>query len=531
MIFHGWPCRRTLSGIRWPLLIALKGALVRITKKIAFSALATALVAGLMIAQPAKAATDLTIGTVLDIDKLDPHTSTNFETIRDLGLVYGSLVEVGSGNVIHPGLASSWVFSNGGKTLTLKLRSGVKFHDGTTFDAADVKASLERILNTATGAVARSNVSTIASIATPTPSQVVLTLSVPNVPILAALDGVNVAMVSADDIAAGKVGGTNKPNGTGPCKFVSWTAGQQVKLTANTSYWKGAPSIPNITIRVIPNEASILAALNAGTIQFAAITDPLIIKQVGKNLNVIKTPALQYYALQFNTKVAPLNDVNVRLAIQCAIDRNEFVTTALLGQGAISGPITSPAFKSDTSARPCPTVDLAKSKAYLAAAGKTSLSFKVLVTSNGWATSQAMAQNLKAQLAKANITMELDITDQATYVPRWLAADFVATLANNGGRIDPDTMYTRYFTSTGNLNKVATYSSATLDANFLLGKSSGLKSVRTKAYEGITKELEDNAVWVWLATPFEYRVASKNLRNFTLLATGSYLPLRDAKLG
>jgi peptide/nickel transport system substrate-binding protein len=142
-----------------------------------------------------------------------------------------------------------------------------------------------------------------------------------------------------------------------------------------------------------------------------------------------------------------------------------------------------------------------------------------------------MAQNLKAQLAKANITMELDIVEQATYVPRWLAADFATTLANNGGRIDPDTMYTRYFTSTGNLNKVATYSSPTLDANFIKGKTSGKIADRKSAYTAISKELEDNAVWVWLATPYEYRVATRKLRGFSALANGSLLQLRSATLG
>ena len=231
-------------------------------------------------------------------------------------------------------------------------------------------------------------------------------------------------------------------------------------------------------------------------------------------------------------KVAPFNDKNVRLAVQCAIDRDELIKTALLGEGKVTGPITSPAYRSDALARPCPKQDLAKAKEYLNAAGKASgVSFKALVTSTGWATSVAMAQNLKAQLAKANITMDLDIVEQGTYVPRWLAADYVATLANNGGRIDPDTMYTRYFTSTGNLNKVASYSSSTLDANFLKGKASGKVATRKEAYTAISKELEDNAIWVWLATPYEYRVSTKSLRNFIALANGSLLPLRSASLG
>ena len=491
-----------------------------------------AMLGGVLVTQPAKAAdSSLVIGSVLDIDKTDPHTATNFATVRGLGLVYGSLIEIGARNAIKGGLATSWLFSKDGTQLTLNLREGVKFHDGSTFDAEDAKASLERILDTKTGAAARANIATITSI-TAKGRQLILKMSIPNAPILAALEGVNMAMLSKADIDAGKIGGSNKPNGTGPYKFVSWEPTQSLKLTANSDYWMGEPKIKDVTIRVIPTEASILSALNAGTIGMGIITDPLIARQVKSNLKMFKTPALAYYALQLNNKVAPLNDKNVRLAIQCAIDREELVKTALLGEGQVTGPITSPAFRSDANARPCPKQDLAKAKEYLTAAGKASgVTFKALVTSTGWATSVAMAQNLKAQLAKANITMDLDIVEQATYVPRWLAADFTATLANNGGRIDPDTMYTRYFTSTGNLNKVASYSSATLDANFIKGKASGKVAERKSAYTAISKELEDNAVWVWLATPYEYRVATKKLRGFSALANGSLLQLRSATLG
>ena len=83
-------------------------------------------------------------------------------------------------------------------------------------------------------------------------------------------------------------------------------------------------------------------------------------------------------------------------------------------------------------------------------------------------------------------------------------SDNAAAVANNGGRIDPDTMYTRYFPSTGNLNKVAGYSSATMDALFLKGKATGRAAERKVVYKQISQELENNAVWIWLVAPYEY---------------------------
>jgi peptide/nickel transport system substrate-binding protein len=153
-----------------------------------------------------------------------------------------------------------------------------------------------------------------------------------------------------------------------------------------------------------------------------------------------------------------------------------------------------------------------------------------MVAPTQFATASGTAQSLKSQLAKAGITLEIDAVDDSTFVTRWLAGNFGSSVANNGGRIDPDTMYTRYFTSTGNLNKVAGYSSATLDANFAKGKSSGRVADRKAAYTAISKELEDNAVWIWLFAPYEYRIAAKSVTGFIPLATGSLLELRKADM-
>jgi peptide/nickel transport system substrate-binding protein len=507
----------------------LEGEKVKLSKKLAIFSITTAMVAGVAFVAPAQAASkDLAIGVTLDIDKLDPHTSTSFSTVRALGLTYGSLVEVGPKLDIRSGLAASWGFNADSTELRLKLRKGVKFHDGSAFDAEDVKASLNRILDVNTKAAARANIATITSI-TGSGLSVLIKLSVPNAPILAALDGVNMSMLSSDDIADNKIGKT--VNGTGPFKYVSWEPGQSVKLEKNATYWKAPVKLDTVTFRIIPTEASILAALNAGTIQFSVLTSPTVALQVGKNLNLYRTPGLGYVTLQLNARVAPLNKLDVRLAIQCAISRAEVVKTAAAGEAKVIGPITSPAYASDPNDRPCPNVDLAKTKKYLADAGYADgLTIKAIVAPTQYATASGTAQSLKAQLAKAGINLELEILDNATYVTRWLAGDFAAAVANNGGRIDPDTMYTRYFPSTGNLNKVAGYSSATLDALFLKGKATGRAVERKAIYKQVSQELENNAVWIWLFAPYEYRAAAKNVTGFIPLATGSLIELRVVDL-
>ncbi|OIQ72861.1 putative D,D-dipeptide-binding periplasmic protein DdpA precursor [mine drainage metagenome] len=493
----------------------------------------TAIVGSLLVSAPSQAAAALStkpvvIARTADIDKLDPHLATAFQTFQTLGLVYGTLVELKTDLSIAPGLATSWKFDDGAKTLTFKLRKNVTFQNGAKFTSADVKATFNRILDQNTAAVARSNFTSISRIITPDPFTVIFVLTDPAVPMLAALTDVNASILSAADIKAKTVG--KKPNGTGPFMWSSWKVGQSITLKAFPKYWGGKPKISGVTFRVIPTETSALAAVKAKSATMALISDPIVAKQAGSSVATYRVGSLAYHALMLNARSPQLQDLNVRLAIQCAVDRQGVLNTAALGEGSVTGPITSPAYKSNPNARPCPKRDLAKAKAYMAASGKTNIKLTTIVSQGEYATALAEAQTLQSQLKDIGINLDLQVTDIATYVNRWLAADFDAAIALNGGRVDPDTMYKRYFTSTGNLNKIAGYSSPTLDALFEKGRSTDNVKARKAIYNQVSAELENNAVWIWMFTAYDYSVATKKLKGYAPMANGSLQNLRVASL-
>jgi peptide/nickel transport system substrate-binding protein len=275
----------------------------------------------------------------------------------------------------------------------------------------------------------------------------------------------------------------------------------------------------------------VVSALQSGNVQFAVLNDPLVAKTAeGGNLNVAKTPDLSYHVLQLNARNKPLDNLNVRLAIQCAIDRKQVLDTAALGAGAVVGPITSPAYRSDPNARPCPTRDVNKAKSLLAQAGTPAVTLKTIVSTGEYATSVNEAQNLQAQLKEAGINLQLETLESGAYVDRWVAASFDAAVALNGGRPDPDGMYGRYFTSTGNLNKVAGYSSPELDQLFAQGKATTDPGQRKPIYTQISNLLEQNAVWVWLFSSYDYTAMTKGVHGFTPMANGSLQFLRQTSL-
>ena len=156
---------------------------------------------------------DLVVGVTTDPDTLFPWKATQFQAVNVLQNLYGTLTEFDDELNVVPGLAESWDVSADGLTVTVNLREGVTFADGSTFGSEDVKFSLDAIQDEATAAVAASSLASVANVEATDETTVTLTLSAPDAALPANLAVVNMAMLSSDDTEEGL---NATPNGTGP---------------------------------------------------------------------------------------------------------------------------------------------------------------------------------------------------------------------------------------------------------------------------------------------------------------------------
>lgn len=500
-------------------------------RKIAFVIMLLSLVVGAVPGAAQDNGNILVMARAADATGLDPHTQTAFASFRLLELIYEPLVTLDGELNVVPALAESWEFNEDATQLTFHLREGVTFHDGSPMTSEDVKASFERILAEETAAAARANFLTIASIDTPDDTTVIFNLSEPDVPLLSALATTNAAVVSSEAIADGTV--ATEANGTGPFVLETWTPEEQTILSANENWWGEGPFVDGIEIRIIPDETSILAALRAGTIDFALLNDPLVATLLKDDATVQlnSVPALAYHVLQLNAAREPMDILEVRQAISCAIDRQEVVDTAALGEGVVTGPLTIPAFQLPNEEFFCYEKDLDRARELLAQAGmEEGFTLNVIAANAEPPTALAEAQSIQAQLAEIGITVEIESLELSVYVDRWLAADFDAAVALNGGRPDPYTMYARYWTREGNLNTVAGYIDDTLDQLMKDGRAETDPEARFEIFAEFQRHLTEMAPWVWLYASPEYTAQQPYVEGFVPNPTDSLYSLAQVQL-
>ena len=471
------------------------------------------------------------VGRTGDIDNLDPHLATAFQTIDALEMIYDTLFELDAELSIQPGLATGWEYSPDGTELTIELREGVTFHDGDEFTSADVVASLERILDEKTGAVGRSFLLSIEEISAPDDSTVVLGLSIPDATLPGALTRVPTAIMSDAAIEAGTMG--TDPNGTGPFSFDEWIQGQSVELTAFDDYWgEEGPFIDGISIRVLPEETSLLAALQADEIHLAVMTDPAVIEQATSPLVVERTASLGYFPFFLNSSRGPLQEKEVRQAISCAIDRQELIDTALLGNGEVTGPYVEGMFETDPfEGLPCVPPDRETARQLLTDAGfEDGFSMETIIITGESEVNINIGQNLQAQLAEIGVDLQLEQLETNVYVDRWLEADFDSALSENNSGPDPHHTYIRYFTSDAVFQNVGGVSTPELDKLIMEGQTTTDPPARVPIYQEISRILLDESPWVWLFRGFRTEVLSPDLTGFVPHPAGSLKSLRGARL-
>ncbi len=313
---------------------------MRILRKLASNAaLAAALSIGASISgiNAYAAKTELTLGAVLEPPHLDP-TAGAAAAIDEVvyANVFEGLTRIGSKGEVLPALAESWTVSGDGKSYTFKLHTGVKFHDGTDFDADDVKFSLDRARGADSTNAQKALFKAIESVDVVDPATVKITLSTPAGSFTFNM-GWGDAVIVAPESAAGN---KSNPIGTGPFKFSKWSKGSSIELVRSDSYWGNPVALTRATIRYIPDPAAAVSAMLAGDVDgFANFPAPESLPQLRADprFQVVIGSTEGETILSTNNKKPPFDDVRVRRAVAHAIDRQAIIDGAMFGLGTPIG--------------------------------------------------------------------------------------------------------------------------------------------------------------------------------------------------
>ncbi len=424
---------------------------------------------GLLIV-PADAQTPRRGGTLVvafqrDVLNIDPHMWTANATRKVMVNVYEGLTGRDSKLQITPQLAESWTISRDGKTYTFKLRKGVKFHNGREMVAEDVKYSYDRILNPKTGSQVRPDFEVIDQISTPDKYTVVITLKRPYARFLGMLDGDWAAIVPKE--AVEKNGDLNTVAvGTGPFKFASRVANQQVTLERNPDYYEpGKPYLDKVVIKIIPDEFAVMADLKAGNTDVIWTVPIQMFDDLKKTAGIryVDTPSSIVQFMYLNTRREPFNKVQARQALAYAIDKPKIVQAAFQ---SIGKPVAS--LVPSTSPLPVTVQDHEynpdKAKALLREAGyPNGFSFTLNVLGSA-ATAKAIAETMQAQLKQLGITMNIVYTEPGIYEEQVVRKhDFQAATDGTSEHPDPDVkLYIRLHSKGG--TNLAGYANPQVDA-------------------------------------------------------------------
>jgi peptide/nickel transport system substrate-binding protein len=286
--------------------------------------------------------------------------------------VHDALVKAMPGQPFAPSLAASWTLSDDGLIYEFVLRDGVKFHDGEEVTAEDVKFSYERYH----GAASKTLKDRVAAVETPDPKHVVFRLKRPWPDFMTFYTSATAAAWIVPKKYLQRVGdeGFKKaPIGAGPYRFVSFTPGLELTLEAVADYWRKPPSVKRLVLKVIPDEATRLAALERGEIDIAYSIRGELAEEIARSNDLalkptlIQAPFWLYFPDQWDAK-SPWHDRRVRLAASLAVDRKNINQALTLGHSRITGSIIPDSFAYYWQP-PAPEYDPARARKLLAEAG------------------------------------------------------------------------------------------------------------------------------------------------------------------
>lgn len=438
---------------------------------------------------------EITVGIAQDLDEsLDPHKAVAAGTKEVMFNVFEGLMKPTPDGDLIPAVAEKYEISDDQLTYTFTIRDGIQFHNGDPVTGLDVGESLARCKNADEPGVleveAFSNIEHIES--SEDGRTVSITLREPNSEFLSYL--------TTAILPAGYDGQDTMPVGTGPFKFVSRAAQDNIVLEKFDGYWGEPAYLDKVTYKIIENADSILMSLQSGAVDLFAHLTSTQVAQLGDDFNIEEGTMNLVQAMYLNNAVAPFDDVRVRQALCYAVDRQQILDLAFDGYGSLIGSSMYPAFGKyfDDSLTNYYTHDVEKAKALLADAGyPDGFSMTITVPSN-YQPHIDTAQVIVEQLKEVGITAEiLPVTWESWLNDTYVGRQFQATVVG----VDASTMTARAllerFTSTAG-NNFINYNNAEYDAFFQEAVSAADDAAQTAAYKKAEANLTENAANVYI---------------------------------
>jgi peptide/nickel transport system substrate-binding protein len=387
----------------------------------------------------------LTFAISLDPETLD-NTKTTSETVASVleEFLMEGLVYFGQDGTVKGQLAESWDVSADNLQITFHLRHGVKFHDGTDFNADAVKFQFDRIMDPATASPALAYIPTLTAVDVVDPYTAKFTFSKPDASFWVMLTYAYFAFNSPTAVKAEGDQYGRHPVGTGPFMFDSWIPGSQITLVKYPGFqqWrddtinKGPALADKIVLYVIPEAGTVAAALQTGEILVSNLTADILPNFVSDpNFKItINKQAQSMQFLEFNNNKAPFNDVNFRKAISYAIDRQSIVTNSRGGYADASLGLMAPGIPMyDPSAGTTYGLayDPAKAKELLTQLGWVAGSDGILVKDgvkaswtiksfSGYTYVTRSLEVIQQNLADVGIQVKLELSDWSAFFPSLL---------------------------------------------------------------------------------------------------------------
>lgn len=460
-----------------------------------------------------------------DLTTMDPHLSTAAVDRQVYQSIYNPLVRLDKDLTLKPELAEKWEYTDP-TTLVFTLRKGVKFHDGTDFNAKAVKINFDRMMNPDTKSLRAAEISSVKEVQVVDDNTVKLILKAPNAALLAALSDRAGMIISPAAIDKYGKDLARNPVGTGPFQFVEWVTGDHLTLKKFDGYWeKGAdgqslPYMDGVTFKPVTDATVRLTSLKTGTVDFI---DGLAAKDVAgmrssKDPIMDEVTGLGWQGLYTNDSVAPFDKPEVRQALNYAVDRDSLAKNVLFGTVKPGqGPIPPGSWAYDESVNIYKR-DPAQSKALLQKAGLTPpVKFPCMIVNTPDA--QLIGQALKEQLAEGGFDMDIQLLDFPTALAKSNAKDYVCFQIGWSGRPDPDgNVYSFLYTNAPSNSSV--YSNKAVDALLDQTRATYDQAQRKTLYtQALTQANKDGAL-AFLYWPSDFKLWSGKVNNFLHVPDG-----------